>query len=327
VHPPAPTTGTQDFRATSALGISVTALLLVTPFAANNLLQGRYLLGILSMVIVAILSANVWSSARGRYLPMLTLLGLAPAIVVFLSIAFQKQGIIGALWCYPAVLSFYVMLPERHAWLANAVLIGVTMPQAWTVLEPSIAARVAATLLGVSIVSAIFVRVITIQQRRLEALAVTDPLTGLSNRLMLRAALEQAIEQSRRNRIPLTLLALDLDHFKSINDTLGHESGDHVLCGIGELLGRRFRRADHVFRIGGEEFIALLYGTDAENGQQVAEELRRAVESLPLLPDRAVTVSIGIAPLRRDEDWMEWMKRADETLYRAKSEGRNRVAC
>lgn len=326
VHPSSQTTGTQDFRATSALGISVTALLLITPFAANNLLQGRFLLGIWSLVIVAILSVNVWAGARGRYFPILTLLGLAPAIIVFLSIAFQKQGIIGALWCYPAVLCFYVMLPERHAWLANAVLMGVAMPQAWTVLEPAIAARVAATLLGVSIVSAIFVHVITIQQRRLEALAVTDPLTGLSNRLMLRTALEQAVEQSRRTSIPLTLLALDLDHFKSINDTLGHESGDHVLRGIGELLGKRFRRADHVFRIGGEEFIALLYGTDAENGQQVAEELRSAVESLPLLPDRAVTVSVGVAPLRRDENWMEWMKRADENLYRAKSEGRNRVA-
>jgi diguanylate cyclase (GGDEF)-like protein len=315
-----------DFRTKSALGISVTALLLVTPFSINNLLQGRYLLGGWSLVIVVILAINAWGSSRGRYFPTLTLLGLVPAIIVFLSMAFHSQGIIGALWCYPAVLSFYVMLPERKSWLANAVLLGVTLPQAWIILDPSLAARVAATLIAVSIITAIFIRVITSQQDKLAALAVTDPLTGLSNRVMLRATLEHAIEQSRRTNAPMTLLALDLDRFKAINDDLGHNAGDELLRGVGELLSKRIRRADHVFRIGGEEFIALLYGTDAENGQQVAEELRCAVESLPLLPNRAATVSIGVAPLGGDENWMEWMKRADENLYRAKSEGRNRVA-
>lgn len=315
-----------DFRTKSALGISVTALLLVTPFSINNLLQGRYLLGGWSLVIVVILAINAWGSSRGRYFPTLTLLGLVPAIIVFLSMAFHKQGIIGALWCYPAVLSFYVMLPERKSWLANAVLLGVALPQAWSVLDHSLAARVAATLIAVSIITAIFIRVITSQQDKLAALAVTDPLTGLSNRVMLRATLEHAIEQSRRTNAPMTLLALDLDRFKAINDDLGHNAGDELLRGVGELLSKRIRRADHVFRIGGEEFIALLYSTDAENGQQVAEELRCAVESLSLLPDRAATVSIGVAPLGGDENWMEWMKRADENLYRAKSEGRNRVA-
>jgi diguanylate cyclase (GGDEF)-like protein len=327
VYTPAPPTAeTSDFRTRSALGISVTALLLIAPFAINNLLQGRLLLGGWSLAIMAILAANAWTSAHGRYFPMLTLLGLAPAIILFLSIAFQTQGIIGALWCYPALLAFYVMLPERKAWLANAVLLVVVLPQAWSVLDPSLAVRVAATLLGVSIVSAIFVRVISNQQRKLETLAVTDPLTGLANRVTLHATLEQAIQQSLRSNVPLTLLTLDLDHFKSINDTLGHESGDRVLHGVGELLSKRIRRADHVFRIGGEEFIALLYDTDMANGRQLAEELREAVESLRLLPDRNVTVSIGVATLRPGENWMEWMKRGDENLYRAKAEGRNRVA-
>ncbi|HEY0666421.1 MAG TPA: GGDEF domain-containing protein [Gallionella sp.] len=321
-----PPEGTSDFRTKSALAISVTALLLVMPFSINNLLQGRYLLGGWSLVIVAILAINAWTSARGRHFPTLTLLGLTPSIILFLSLAFQKQGIIGALWCYPAVLSFYVMLPERKAWLANIVLLAVSLSQAWLVLDPSLAARVTATLLAVSIISAIFVRVITIQQRKLEALAVTDPLTGLANRLTLHSTLEQAIQQSCRSHVPLTLLTLDLDHFKSINDTLGHESGDLVLRVVGELLRKRIRRADQVFRIGGEEFIALLYDTDMPNGRRLAEELREAVETLRLLPERSITVSIGIATLRPDESWMEWMKRSDANLYRAKSEGRNRVA-
>lgn len=326
VESPAEMTNSQDFRVKAALGISLTALILIAPFSINSFVQDRYLIGILSLFVVAALLAIASLSSRGRYMPVFTFATFTPSVIATIYLGIAEQGIVAALWSYPAVLVFYVMLQERYAWLANITLMLVLLPRTWSELEFPLAARYTATLLGVSIVSIIFVRVITIQQRRLEALAVTDPLTGLSNRLLLRTALEQAVEQSRRTNIPLTLLALDLDHFKSINDTLGHESGDHVLHGIGELLRKRFRRADHVFRIGGEEFIALLYGTDAENGQQLAEELRSAVESLPLLPDRTVTVSVGVAPLRRDENWMEWMKRADENLYRAKSEGRNRVA-
>lgn len=316
----------RDFHSTSTLWVAVAALALLTPFSINNFVQGRFFLGAGSMAIVAILAFNAWSITRGRYYSSFTLLGLVPAVVFFLAFALQKQGIVGALWCYPAAISFYFMLPERKAWIANAALLVVTLPQAWVVLEPPLATRVAATLIAVSIFSAIFVRVITRQQHKLETLAVTDPLTGLSNRALLRSTLEQAIQQNHRGGAPMTLVSLDLDHFKLINDSLGHEAGDTVLRGVGDLLHRRIRRADRVFRVGGEEFLALLYGTNAEDGLRVAEELRDAIGSLPLLPGRSVTVSVGVAALRPGEDWTEWMKRGDENLYRAKSAGRDRVA-
>jgi diguanylate cyclase len=315
-----------DFRRTSNLYVAVAALVLLTPFSINNFFQGRPFLGMGSLAIVAILAFNAWSITRGRFYPSFTLFGLVPAVIFFLVFALRKQGIVGALWCYPAVLSFYFMLPERKAWLANAALLAVALPEAWIVLELPLATRVAATLVAVSAFSAIFVRVIAGQQRRLEAQALTDPLTGLANRTLLRATLEQAIQQNHRTGAPMTLVALDLDHFKSINDTLGHDAGDAVLRGVGDLLHRRIRRADKVFRLGGEEFLALLYGTDAENGERVAEELREAIGSLPLVPGRSVTVSIGVAALRRGEDWAAWMKRSDDNLYRAKSAGRDRVA-
>lgn len=306
--------------------MAVAALFLLTPFSINNFLQGRLFLGAGSLAIVGLLAFNAWSITRGRYYSSFTLIGLVPAVIFFLVFALHKQGIVGALWCYPAAISFYFMLPERKAWIANAALLFVTLPQAWIVLELPLATRVAATLVAVSAFSAIFVRVIAGQQRRLEAQALTDPLTGLANRTLLRASLEQAIQQNHRTGAPMTLVALDLDHFKSINDTLGHDAGDTVLRGVGELLHRRIRRADKVFRLGGEEFLALLYGTDAEKGRRVAEELRGAIGSLPLLPDRSVTVSIGVAALRPGEEWTEWMRRGDENLYRAKAAGRDRVA-
>ena len=307
------------------MGVAVTALIFLTPFSINNFFQGRYVLGAGSLAIVAMLAVNAWGTSRGRYNPALTFLSIVPAILFFLVIAFRKQGIIGALWCYPAVISFYFMLPERKAWLANAAILCVALPMAWTVLEFPLAARVAATLVAVSTFSAIFVRVIATQQYQLQAQAVTDVLTGLSNRVLLGSSLEQAIEQNRRTNAVMTLVALDLDHFKMINDTFGHNVGDTVLQGIGGLLQKRIRRSDRAFRLGGEEFLVLLYGTDLENGRRFAEELRSAIESLPLLPDHTVTSSIGIATLQPGEDWDEWMKRSDENLYRAKAAGRNCV--
>jgi len=314
-----------DFRGKTTLGVGVVGVILLTPFAINNFVQGRPLLGSGALAIVALLAFNAWSISRGRYYPSITLVGLVPVIVLFLVFALRKQGMVGALWCYPAVISFYFMLPERGAWLANAILLGIALPEVWSVIDHPLATRVAATLVAVSAFSAIFIRVITAQQRRLEAQAITDPLTGLFNRMLLHDTLEQAIEQNKRTGAPMTLVTLDLDHFKEINDTLGHDAGDAVLHGVGQLLRRRLRRVDHLFRIGGEEFLALLYATDADNARNVAESLRAAIAAHPFLTGRSVTASLGVAALHPGDDWRAWMKRSDDKLYVAKSGGRDRV--
>ena len=218
------------------------------------------------------------------------------------------------------------MLPERKAWLANAVLLAIVIPMSWNGLNHALTARVVATLLAVSVFSAIFVRIISEQQKRLQALAVTDPLTGAFNRTLLERVLDEAVQQHDRSGAAMTLIALDLDHFKAINDSLGHDAGDTVLVEIGALLRRRVRRADKVFRLGGEEFLVFLYGTGAEQAATVAESLRAEIAAHRFLDDRAVTASFGVATLQADENWTAWLKRCDRTLYRAKAAGRNRVA-
>jgi len=314
-----------DFRIRSTLGVALSALFLLTPFSLNNIFQGRLVLGFGSLVIVIILGISAWHCHHGRYRPRLMFVVLVPAIILFITVAIRELGVTGVLWCYPAVLAFYVMLPERQAWISNLTLLLVNLPQAWMVLDHSLAARVMATLVMVSTFSAIFVRVISNQQRRLEEQSLTDSLTGLFNRTQLRATLEHAIQQSHRTGMPMTILTLDLDHFKKINDGLGHDAGDTVLRGLGEFLNKRIRRADRVFRLGGEEFMILLFSTDLENGRGFADELREEIAALKLLDDRAVTTSIGVASLRAEDDWKAWMKRSDQNLYRAKAEGRNRV--
>jgi len=314
-----------DFRQKAVVGVGVAGVLLLSPFSLNHLRQGRVLLGLGTLLIVTILGSMAWLGSRDRYHPWIVLLGFAPAVLVFIDFSVRDQGVIGALWCFPAILAFYFMLPEPMAWIANGALYAVAVPETWRFLEPSVSARVSATLLGVSVFSAIFVRVIDTQQRELEAQAVTDSLTGLHNRALLSSTLEQGMEQSRRSGTPMTLLALDLDDFKGINDTLGHDAGDAVLRGVAHVLQSRIRRSDRAFRMGGEEFLAFLYGTDQLHGRQVAEDLRAAIQSASLLPGRPVTVSIGVAAFCDDPSWEAWVKRCDMNLYGAKTSGRNRV--
>lgn len=319
-------TDNSDFRRKSTLGVALASLLILTPFSINNFFNDRFFLGVGSLVVVVILAYNAWSISRGRYHSSLILLVLVPVITFFLLLALHQQGIIGALWCYPAVVSFYMILPERKAWIANIAFLAIIFPQVWILIDQSLAARVTATLLAVSIFSAIFIRVITNQQKRLHEYAIKDPLTGLYNRTLLDTLLHQAIQQSKRTNVAMTILIIDIDHFKSINDTYGHDAGDTVLREVSELLLGRMRSVDKVFRLGGEEFLALLFGTDAESSKQVAEELRHAVSSLRIVSGQSsITASIGIATLSPGEDSTAWIKRADENLYHAKQQGRNRV--
>lgn len=317
--------GFSAFRARSTLWVAGTALLLVTPFSIDHYLNGRYVLGAGSLAVVILLAVNTWRCKRGRYSPRFTFLTIVPVMTLFLVFAFSKISVGAALWCYPVALSFYFILPEREAWLATIAFLAFILPQSWNTLDSLLALRFTMTLTGTSIFAGIFMRFITEQQARLESQVITDPLTGLLNRTLLNQTLEHAVQQNSRNGAPMTLVALDLDHFKKINDTLGHAAGDQVLSRMGELLRSRIRRADKIFRMGGEEFLALLFDTDLDHAHTFAEELRGTIAALPILADHPVTVSIGAAMLLPDEDWDSWMKRCDDNLYRAKLNGRNQV--
>jgi diguanylate cyclase (GGDEF)-like protein len=165
--------------------------------------------------------------------------------------------------------------------------------------------------------------------RRLHRLAMTDELTRLPNRRAFFAHAEEALEHARRGGEPLALLALDIDHFKRINDTLGHEAGDRVLQRVAGAARSALRDGDVVGRTGGEEFLALLPATPPAAAAEVAERLRAAVQRLDLAdlaPDLAVSVSVGVAGREDGASSVgAIVQRADEALYRAKAGGRNRV--
>ena len=168
---------------------------------------------------------------------------------------------------------------------------------------------------------------------RLEALSYTDALTRVANRRAFDRALDVEWRRGIRSREPITLLLIDVDHFKRFNDAYGHQSGDQCLATVAEALAGCVRRAaDCVARYGGEEFAAMLPATDLNGGRAIAERMRAAVEALQV-PNEAgdeglVTVSIGCAAIRATDTTTtaDLLAAADAALYEGKRRGRNRVA-
>jgi diguanylate cyclase (GGDEF)-like protein len=165
----------------------------------------------------------------------------------------------------------------------------------------------------------------------LKTLSITDSLTGLYNRSKLDSILTDQLARFKRNHRPFTLLMLDIDHFKTLNDTYGHIAGDEILAAVARILLQSIRSIDYAARYGGDEFIIILTETSARPAWKTAERVRSQVEALDTAAkgsDIALTVSIGIVePRLEDMTPTEVFARADHALYEAKRAGRNRAYC
>ena len=164
---------------------------------------------------------------------------------------------------------------------------------------------------------------------RVKSMAIRDALTGLYNYGYFKEALHYEVEKSRRYKTPLSLLFLDIDDFKRVNDTLGHLKGDKIMRQVGAILKKGIRQADLLCRYGGDEFVMLLSQTPPDQAMVLAERLRQRIAQSPMNPleqGLKVTVSIGVAGLEPEMSAEGLVKAADESHYRAKQAGKNRVA-
>ncbi|HYA74312.1 MAG TPA: PleD family two-component system response regulator [Roseiarcus sp.] len=162
-------------------------------------------------------------------------------------------------------------------------------------------------------------------------MALFDPLTGLNNRRFMENHLATMLDNARVRRASLTLMILDIDHFKRVNDTYGHDCGDEVLKGFADRLRGIIRGGDLLCRLGGEEFVIVMPGVNIQAAARIAERARLAIQQEQFVIDPSgrmipVTVSIGLAERGAEDDASSLYRRADRALYRAKAEGRNRVS-
>lgn len=159
-------------------------------------------------------------------------------------------------------------------------------------------------------------------------MAYTDPLTKANNRTAFNDTVLREIKRSNRAQQHLSLIFVDVDHFKSINDSYGHECGDLALASVASWIKDSVRGSDVVFRYGGEEFVVLLANTDLESATIIAERIRSDIEEHTLaygMNALRITASLGVSSLRGDDTLESFVKRADEAMYHAKRQGRNRV--
>ncbi len=158
--------------------------------------------------------------------------------------------------------------------------------------------------------------------------AYIDPLTGVNNRAAFDKSMEQEMEFSTRHKHDLTLMMLDIDKFKNINDNYGHTVGDAILRNFSDTIMKCLRRSDILFRYGGEEFSVLLRNTSTEGAALLAERMRKRVEEMEFEYNNIkvnATVSIGVAQMKEGDEVTGFIGRADDLLYKAKDNGRNRV--
>ncbi|MEA3193551.1 MAG: diguanylate cyclase [Betaproteobacteria bacterium] len=247
---------------------------------------------------------------------------LAPCVIVFAMLAMDKAAVGG--------LKFMARCIAAQAAAAFAVAFVFQIePQ---LLQSGIAARLASVpllicypmLIGLATHS--LARRVGQQNLELAALSSTDGQTRLPNHTAWLESVEREFARCRREGAPASVLMIDLDHFKAINDTHGHPAGDEVLRGVAEVLREALRAHDVPGRYGGEEFGVLLPGSDAAAAEAIAERIRRRIEWASFAGEVKVTASIGCATLDpADSHPATWVARADRALYAAKAAGRNRA--
>ncbi len=184
-------------------------------------------------------------------------------------------------------------------------------------------------ILIVSFISTFFIRDLKTAEQMLLSMAATDPLTGLLNRREGYRRIEAEHARAARSGKPLCAIMLDIDHFKMINDTHGHLTGDDVLKWLAAVLKKTLRTSDILCRYGGEEFLVVVPETTIETARHLAERLREIVEQNEIILNGSIrlrlTISLGVADLKTGESYEHLIFRADQALYAAKNAGRNRV--
>ncbi len=296
----------------------------IAPFAAIRLLNQEWrLAGIDSFLIIATISFGlfVWQKRTVRLASIL----LAISCMVGLVAVVHIKGPSLLYWAYPVMATTFFLLRPREA-----VIVGLlTMTTLVPVLLPHIPKMELATILVTMLLSMfsayIFANRTRKQHQRLMLLATKDPLTGAGNRRAFDVKINEILLARQRNRQTLSLLVVDLDFLKAINDTFGHATGDRILCQVTNIIVKMIRVTDGLYRIGGDEFVVIAMDANLAAGIKLAEKLRQLVDESALLAERSVTISVGVVEINEGETGMECLKLADKALYEAKKVGRNTV--
>lgn len=304
------------------IGLCATGAVAITPFAVTHLVSGRELMGVINAMVVLLGLTIAWYVWFTRNI----LAGGIALASVYMSGILASMYIGGpsiVYWMYPAMAAAYFFVPLRWAIGINVVAMAAMAPVLGPGLPQLELYRVIATLAVLNVVACLFARRMIEHRELLTSLATRDPLTGSGNRRALETRLREMVALHERRGAAASMLVIDVDFFKRVNDGMGHGRGDGVLVALAEVITERIRLTDGLYRYGGDEFVVLLNETGIEDAARFAEQLRELIERSAQRIGHRLTVSLGVAELADGESEGAWLQRADVALYEAKHSGRN----
>lgn len=293
--------------------------------AAKNAYSGNIALtSALSMLVLA-LSLDIRASKAGTPLPVPVPLFLALLGVTILY-AVYCNGPTRVFWAFPSVVAAFFASSRRTAITFAAGLGAGLAALAYWQEAPDQALRFAAALFLTTLFLDLATSQLKILQTQLQEASHRDPLTNCFNRRYLELTAQRMAghKPDKRHAGP-SLVLIDIDHFKQINDTQGHVAGDRVLVRIADIIRQKAEADDLLFRVGGEEFVLILPGSDLAAAHRLAERIRDGVSDSRFPVEGRITVSIGVTPYDTRQPLVAILEAADRLLYAAKRSGRNRV--
>lgn len=305
-------------------GICV-AFFLMFPMSMYRFFKGDYIVGMVDLAISLLLlylSMSIWNHKEIKYLNYIVFITSS----VFMLVIVSTEGINNFMWIFPLVAIGYYTINKTVALLSAILMTFVATAIVIDQITLNFLITYYPALTLINLLLYLGACKAEVQRNLLFELATIDCLTRVNNRLAFNKKISDLGSSLGRNNQLVSIMILDIDHFKKINDNFGHAEGDKVLAIFAELLKGSIRSTDSVYRYGGEEFVVLAYNSNLESTAKLAESIRLKVEDYPCLTAYNLTVSIGVTEIPiNNTNVSSWLDRADEALYLSKNRGRNKV--
>ncbi len=299
-------------------------LIIFLPIIFLNFYKEHYLYTFVLFLFSALFSSAVYSLYKNKNITVSVNLVLFLLVVIEM-LAINIHGITIIYWAFPvSILITYIGTP-KSAYIFNGLLLSFIAFVSFTQLPLGEAIRAVGALTLTVVITTTLIKQINTLKKKLKHDSITDPMTGAFNRRQLISQLSYSIAHKKRNNDEASILMIDIDFFKNVNDTYGHAIGDKVIKDVSSIIVDSSRKTDVFFRIGGEEFILLVNESQFDNVFIFANKIRKKISSANIIKNHPITISIGIAHATTNITEAQWMKNADTALYKAKTSGRNKV--
>ncbi len=299
----------------SALGI--------LPFTVYRFIQQDWYVAILDSVVVIGMSVLFLYVYKTDDVKRASLVLILIALIANVT-SFYLKGINQISWTYPAMLAAYYVMSPKKGMIVNFIMLSFYLPKLFTLLDLVSFTTVIITIIITNILAYVFSSGLKNQEIILKKLASEDYLTSTGNRRSLDATMGELYKILKNHDKTASIILLDLDHFKHVNDTYGHIKGDDVLVRLSELMIDFFKGKDSIFRYGGEEFLVICRDVSNDKAYMLAEEFRVIVKNNIVIDKQKQTISLGVCEYNKEESIDEWIHRVDLALYQAKKQGRDR---